>query len=117
MKEPDMITCPHCGKETSAGDLCRSCGKEIESAPGVKVQYKDFKGSELLDIKMTSLSRQGDEKQALRPAEKNKETAGNASLSEKKRTDNKTVFFFWATVIIFLSALAWYYLLNFLMKY
>lgn len=117
MKEPEAITCPHCGKETPAGDVCRRCGKEIESAPGVEVHYKDFKGSELLDIKMTSPARQGDEKQALRPAEKNKETVDNASLSEKKRADNKTVLFFWATVIIFLSALAWYYLLNFLMKF
>lgn len=108
-----MIVCPHCGKETPTGDVCRNCGKGIESAPGVEVQYKDFKGSEMLDIKMSSHTRQKDGK----PAQKAIKAANKRPQSEKKREGNKAVFFFWATIVIILSALAWYYLLNFLMKF
>ena len=108
-----MIICPDCGKETPTGDVCRSCGKGIESAPGVEVQYKDFKGSEMLDIKMSSHTRQKDEK----PAQKATEAANKRPQSEKKREGNKAVFFFWTTIVIILSALAWYSLLKFLLKF
>ncbi|MBI5634561.1 MAG: hypothetical protein HZA15_13910 [Nitrospirae bacterium] len=116
MNEPIMITCPHCGKETPAGNECLQCRKELGSLQELQVQYRDFKGSEMLDIKMSSAARQGDEKQTLKLVQKKKEAATNAPQSEIKRPGKKTVFFFWATIAIFLSALAWYYLLNFLLK-
>jgi hypothetical protein len=113
MKEDTMINCPHCGKETPAGDVCQKCSKEIEFAQGMEVHYKDFKGSEMLDIKMASHARQEDEKQA----QKNNVAADNGPRSEKKSAGKKAVFFFWATIGIILSALAWYYLLKFLPKF
>lgn len=113
MKEPMIITCPHCGKETPEGHTCRLCGKDIEPLQGLEVQYRDFKGSEMLDIKMASHNRQED----VRPAQKVTEAADNGPRSKKKRTGNKTVFFFGAGVVIILSALAWYYLLKFLLKF
>lgn len=113
MKEPIMITCPHCGKETPGEDVCRHCGKKIESLQGLEVQYRDFKGSEMLDIKMASHARQEDKK----PVQKGTEAENNDPGSEKKRAGKKAVFFFWATVLIILSALAWYYLLKFFMKF
>lgn len=114
MKEPVIIICPHCGEETPAGDVCQKCAKEIKFAQGMEVHYKDFKGSEMLDIKMPSSARQGDEGRALRPAQKKEESVQHAPRSEKKLPGKKTVFFFWATIVIFLSALAWYYLLSLL---
>ena len=108
-----MIVCPHCGKETPTGDVCRSCGKGIESAPGVEVQYKDFKGSEMLDIRMATHARQNDQK----PVQKRTEISINASRSEKKLAGKKVVFFLSAGVVVILSVLAWYYLLKFFMKF
>jgi methionyl-tRNA synthetase len=113
MKERIMITCPHCGKETPEGDVCRNCGKDIELAQGMEVHYKDFRGSEMLDIKMSSLTRQKDKK----PARKETEALNKRPLPENKHAGTKAVFFFWATVVIILSAFAWYYLLKFLLKY
>lgn len=117
MKEPVMITCPHCGKETPAENVCRNCGKESDFSQGMEVHYKDFKGSEMLDIKMASHARREDKKQELKPAEKRKKTANTSLRSENKRAGKKGVFFIWATVVIILSALAWYYLLRHFLDY
>ncbi|MDP2157216.1 MAG: hypothetical protein Q8K68_05860 [Nitrospirota bacterium] len=108
-----IITCPHCGKEIPEGHTCGLCGKDIEPLQGLEVQYRDFKGSEMLDIKMASHNRHED----VRPAQKATEAADNGPRSKKKRAGNKTVFFFGAGVVIILSALAWYYLLKFLLKF
>jgi len=113
MKEPNMITCPHCGKETPEGDVCRNCGKDIEFAQGMEVHYKDFRGSEMLDIKMSSHTRKKDEK----PVQKTTEALNKSPLSEKKHAGNKAVFLFWATVVIIPSAFALYYLLKFILKF
>jgi adenine-specific DNA methylase len=111
MKEPIMIACPHCGKETPAVAVCRNCGKDIEFLQGLEVQYRDFKGSEMLDIKMSSHRSRQKEKQT---SQKEKKETSNGSRSEKKQTGKKTVVFFWVAGVIILSALAWYYLLKFL---
>lgn len=111
MKEPTMIACPHCGKETPAVAVCRNCGKDIEFLQGLEVQYRDFKGSEMLDIKMSSHRSRQKEKQT---SQKEKEETSNGSRSEKKRTGKKAVVFFWVAGVVILSALAWYYLLKFL---
>lgn len=113
MTEPDKITCPNCGKETAAEDVCRHCGKDIESLQGLEVHYKDFKGSEMLDIKMATHARHEDAK----PAQKAAEAADNGPGSEKNRSGTRTVFFFGAVVVIILSALVWYYLLNFFLRF
>lgn len=108
MKEPATITCPHCGKETSSVDICRHCGKEIEFGQNMEVLYRDFKGSEMLDIKMAPSARQEHET----PDRQKTESVNNASRPGNKRAGKKTVFFFWAAVVIILSAIAWYYLLR-----
>lgn len=113
MKEPIMIVCPHCGKKTPEGNACRNCGKDIVSAQGMEVHYKDFRGSEMLDIKMSSPAMQKDEK----PAQKGTKAATKSPLPEKKSAGNKSVFFFWATIVIILSVIAWYFLLKVLLKF
>lgn len=110
MKEPIMIACPHCGKETPEAAACRNCGKNIESLQGLEVQYKDFKGTEMLDIKMASHGRHDTKK----PAEKIELPSGNGPRSEKGKTGKKAVIFSLAAGVIILSALAWYYLLKLL---
>jgi hypothetical protein len=113
MKEPAMTSCPYCAKETPAGAICRHCGKEISFAQGIEVHYKDFKGSEMLDIKMATHAPQNDQK----PVQKRTEISKNAPRLEKKLAGKKVVFFLSAGVVVILSALAWYYLLKFLMKF
>jgi len=113
MKEPLMITCPFCGKDTPEGGVCRNCGKEISLAQGMEVYYKDFKGSEMLDIKMSGHARREDQK----TSQKGTEAADSAPRSEKKLAGKKTIIILTAGVVIILLSLAWYYLLKFFMKF
>jgi hypothetical protein len=46
------VKCPHCGKGTKDGKACDNCGRDLAPSQGMEVQYKDFKVSELLDIKV-----------------------------------------------------------------
>lgn len=113
MKEPAMITCPHCGKETPTGAVCGHCSRELEEPQGLEVRYKDFKGTEMLDIKMASHARHEDKG----PAEEREVPADNGPRSEKKYTGRRAVVFLLAAGLIIISALAWYYLLKFLSKF
>jgi len=113
MKEPAMITCPHCGKDTPAGDVCRHCNKDIGSLQELEVQYRDFKGSEMLDIKMSSPARHQDGK----PGKKLPEAAESNRPPKKKSTTGKTLLFIGAAALIVIAALAWYYLLKFFLKF
>ncbi len=106
-----MSKCSRCGEEIAEGRPCKACGIEI--------QYKDFKGSEMLDIKMPA------------PASKSGSRFGKTATSARKKGNNitriapkakrpalsKPAFFLLAAVIIILSSVAWYYVLKFLLKY
>ena len=105
-----MEKCSHCGGEIAEGLPCKACGIEI--------QYKDFKGSEMLDIKMPS------------SAHKSRHRFERKSRSAKKAEDNtlvvpkakrpalsKPAFFLLAAITIILSSVAWYYILKFLLKF
>jgi len=113
MKEPAMITCPHCGKDTPAGDVCRHCSREIKSLQELEVHYTDFRGSEMLDIKMSSPVRHQDEK----PGKKGPEAAKSNHPREKRSSTGKTFLFFGAAVAIIIAAIGWYYLLKFFLKF
>jgi uncharacterized Zn finger protein (UPF0148 family) len=45
------MKCPHCGADLKRKDLCGNCGRKIEQAPEIEVEYKDFKVSEYLEIR------------------------------------------------------------------
>jgi hypothetical protein len=47
------MRCPNCGTETKAGQGCAKCGKDTGNSRRIAVEYKDFKVSELLDIRMS----------------------------------------------------------------
>lgn len=79
----------------------------------MEVQYKDFKGTEMLDIKMPSPARQEHKK----PAYDREKAENKAVPSGEKDSGKKAIFFLWATVVIILSGAAWYYLLKFLLKF
>ncbi|MHB8880479.1 MAG: hypothetical protein ACYC69_03100 [Thermodesulfovibrionales bacterium] len=113
MTGPALITCPHCGKETAAGDACRHCGRDSRSRQDLEVEYKDFRGSEMLDIKMSS------------PVSRQKEISGREGAAvqednpqaEGKSTPGKVLVFFGAALLIVVSVLGWYYLLKFFLKF
>lgn len=48
MKDPDKKKCPRCGAPLKPDKPCERCAR----TEGVEVEFKDFKISELLDIKM-----------------------------------------------------------------
>jgi hypothetical protein len=108
-----MPKCPHCGRETKAEKVCGHCGKDLLSPRGMEVQYKDFKVTELLDIKMPG--------QAPPRKESGKADAGRDAMKELPAGGNpvgeKRSRFALAAVIIFLAAAAGFFLLKLLMKF
>jgi len=105
-----MARCSHCGGEITEGLPCKACGLEI--------QYKDFKGSEMLDIKMPSSASKskGAFEQKLLSAKKEKDVAPFAPKA-KRLVPSKPAFLLLAAVTIILSCFAWYYVLKFLLKF
>jgi len=49
-----FVKCPRCGEETKGGNECEKCGKGVIPSKTMEVQYKEFRVSELLDIRMSS---------------------------------------------------------------
>jgi len=46
------MKCSHCGAEVRGNDICACCGKKSKgSSPQIEVEYKDFRVSELLEIR------------------------------------------------------------------
>lgn len=46
------MQCPHCGNEVSGAMLCSKCGRKvIPPKRDIEVEYKEFKVSELLEIR------------------------------------------------------------------
>ncbi len=45
------MKCPHCSADLNGKDICGTCGRKIEQAPEIEVEYKDFKLSEYLEIR------------------------------------------------------------------
>jgi hypothetical protein len=102
------MKCPHCGKETSNGKACESCGKDLVPSKGVEVIYKDFKVSELLDIKLSKQVPAGKE----RSAPVSGQVKQKALLPARKRRSGLVV-----TVVIVAAAIALFLLLRFLLKF
>lgn len=55
-----FMECPHCEEEITTGNKCKKCGKETLPSKEMEVQYKEFKVSELLDIRMPSPALHGE---------------------------------------------------------
>ena len=104
-----MARCSHCGGEITEGLPCKACGLEI--------QYKDFKGSEMLYIKMpSSASTKGAFEQKSLSAKKEK-IVDPISPKAKRVVPSKPAFLLLAAVTIILSCFGWYYVLKFLLKF
>jgi ribosomal protein L32 len=107
------MECPHCGEEMRRGEECKKCGKEVVPSNEMEVQYKEFKVSELLDIRMTSPVSTKEGMKNHEPAPGNKDglhTAGQGEKEQKTRQSHILVL----AIIAFLAAVAVFYLLKLL---
>ncbi len=113
------MKCPHCGKETKGEKACENCGKALMPGGGMEVRYKDFKVTELLDIKMPG---QAASPQADREAARESPLAGESAVEREalpvgKPARSKGSRLALAAVIVFLAATAGFILLKLLMKF
>lgn len=112
-----MMKCPHCEAEVLEGKVCARCGKEIAALKGIEVQYRDFKISEMLDIRIPTQasSREGSEEAATVQSQ----TEVKQKQPGEKRTSNqsRSVTFLIAVIIILFAAAAWFLLFKFLFKF
>jgi hypothetical protein len=107
------MKCAYCGKETKSEKVCGHCGKDLAPLRGVEVQYKDFKITELLDIKMPG--------QAPPPKESGKTDEGKATgretLPGKEPGAEKRSRLRLLVAVILLAAVAGFVLLKLLIKF
>jgi methionyl-tRNA synthetase len=102
------MECPHCGEKTRDGKTCESCGKELAPSQGVEVKYKDFKISELLDIKLRKQVPAGQEI----PEPETRQMKQKAKSSAGKKRSGVVV-----TVVLIAVTAAVFFLLRFLLKF
>jgi ribosomal protein L32 len=107
------MVCPCCGEEIRSGRECEKCGKGAVASKKMEVQYKDFKVSELLDIKMTSHvpSRDGIEKPEPMPE---KGVGSNRAAQTGKRPSAQKALLIVTAFIAVFAVVAGFYLLRFL---
>jgi hypothetical protein len=108
------MLCPHCGEETTPGRACGRCGKALPPKKEVEVEYKEFRVTELLDIRMTKNDG------AARTAQKTatpprRATEPLKALRRDERRGKKTsVIVVMTIIVVVLAAIAGLYFSGFL---
>lgn len=103
------MKCPQCGEETSPGKACGRCGSVLPHRKDVEVEYREFKVSEVLDIKMVKNGGETSSGEEALP----KEGTDVVSGTEAKRAENKSRFFIIAAIVIALAIIGGLYLSGF----
>lgn len=110
-EETIAVKCHNCNREMRAGEPCPECGKKAAS-DDIRVEYKDFKGAELLDIQMRQTPGNrppGSEKEKPKPLQKKTITSRPAAPYRGKTPPNKMLLIVLAVVM---TALTCYLLLK-----
>ena len=105
------MKCLGCNREMRAGEPCPECGKKAAS-DDIKVEYKDFKGAELLDIQMRQMPGNRppvQSKEQPQPLQKKTVRSRPAAPHRKTNPANKSLLILLAVV---LTALTGYLLLK-----
>lgn len=110
------MECPHCGEEITAGNECKKCGKAAESPKEMEIKYKEFKVSELLDIRMTSHIPSRKEMKKTEPAPEKRDGSNRNAYPIREPSAKKPLLVVTA-VIAFLAVVAGFYLLRFLFHF
>lgn len=111
------MKCPHCGKETKVGKACDNCGRGLAPSQGMEVQYKDFKVSELLDIKVGQQSPSGNMVKKEGSGHKIDRETKNYPASGMQAAGKKRLGLGMTAVIVILAAIALFFLLKFGIKF
>ncbi len=111
------MKCPHCGKETKVGKACDNCGRGLAPSQGVEIQYKDFKVSELLDIKVGKKSPTGNMVENKRAGHDIDGEAKKDTASEKQATGKNRLGLMMTAAIVILAAIVVFFLLKFAIKF
>jgi len=111
------MKCPHCSEETQAGKVCERCGKDLEPHKGMEIEYKEFKVSELLDIKMTKPGPAGQTMKKPADRQEKRNSFRKDPSTHRRKPGKMTAGWAAAAVIITLALIAGYYLLRFLFKF
>jgi hypothetical protein len=85
------------------------------SQKGVEIHYKDFRGSEMLDIRMPSSAPPRGKKVRPTPADKKDHVDRHESQGIRRYGVSRSVCFLIGGLVIVLSAIAWYFVLRFLL--
>jgi hypothetical protein len=117
------MKCPDCGKELNENYICKNCGKKIESLqPEIEVEYKEFKVSELLEIrrKQKKLHPEGYSKSTIKKFNRSKNAIDRVKPSVKQdkaraAIKKRSIFFVLATILTGLAIIAGaFFLIRFL---
>ena len=111
------MKCPHCGKETKVGKACDNCGGGLAPSQGMEVQYKDFKVSELLDIKVGQHSPAGNRVKKEGSGHKIDRETKNDPASGKQAAGKKRLGLGMTAVIVIIAAIALFFLFKFGIKF
>ena len=110
------MKCQECGKEAGAGMACKNCGKEAGPPKAVEVEYKNFKISELLDIKMSRHISSGKSTNKQGPMLA-KAVRRERSLPVGHKTPGVRSLLVLTTVIVVLVLIAGFYLLKSVIRF
>ncbi len=106
------MKCPQCGKETSPGKVCDKCG-EAAQPHEVEVEYKEFKISELLDIRMarnTGPVRSGQRGKKTPPLIRRETRTVEARGTEEKSRKKRFLIVIMTLIIVVITAAVGFYL-------
>lgn len=108
-----FMECPHCGEEITTGNKCKKCGKETLPSKEMEVQYKEFKVSELLDIRMPGSALHGEGMKNSEPPPAGGDGVNRTGKAKEEPAARKSHIFMFA-IIALLVVLAGFCLLKFL---
>jgi ribosomal protein L32 len=106
------MKCPQCGKETSPGNVCEKCGEAAQTHK-VQVEYKEFKISELLDIRMARNAgpvRSGQKGKKTVPLSRKETRTIEVPGTEKNSRTKTSLIVIMTLIIVVITAIVGFYL-------
>jgi hypothetical protein len=108
------MRCPQCGKETGPGKACERCVEDLPPQKEVEVEYKEFKISELLDIRMAKNSRPAQAGEKAKPLLSKGTKPVKASRTEEKSGKKMSFIVIMTVIIVVLAAIIGLYMFEYL---